>query len=41
MEEKAGVWISYDPEIFRNESYGLMGKGPVSDREDKEGLRFY
>mmetsp|Transcript_117037 Transcript_117037/g.227567 ORF Transcript_117037/g.227567 Transcript_117037/m.227567 type:complete len:240 (+) Transcript_117037:57-776(+) len=38
---KAGVWISYDPKLFRSESYGWVGKGPVSDPEDMERLHFY
>jgi len=40
-ERKAGVWISYDPQLFRSEPYGQEGRGPVSDQEDTEGLRFY
>jgi len=40
-EEKAAVWISYDPELFRNESYGQTGKGQINDPEDDEGLHFY
>jgi len=40
-EERSGVWISYDPELFRNESHGQSGRGQISDPEDEEGLHFY
>jgi len=35
------VWISYDPELFRTEAYGLVGKGPVIEPEDIAVLPFY